>query len=90
MELARTELEMARHVTRRKVKRLREIGRFDKEVQPVFSSAALCHLRGVWSADAMERSVSEETFRDTLVQASSHALTDTELEFSSALGHFHM
>lgn len=38
--LAHTELEMARHVTRRKVYRLREMGRFDKKAQPVFSSAA--------------------------------------------------
>lgn len=61
------------------------MGRFDKEAQPVFSSAALCHLRGVWSADAMERSISEETFRDTPVRARSHAPADRKLEFSSAL-----
>lgn len=61
------------------------MGRFDKEAKPVFSCAALCHLRGVWSADAMERSIAEETFRDTLVRARSHAPTDIELEFSSAL-----
>lgn len=58
---------------------------FDKEAQPVFSSAALCHLRAVRSADAMERSISKETFQDTLVRASSHAPAERKLEFSSAL-----
>lgn len=61
------------------------MGRFDKEAQSVFRSLALCHLRGVWSADAMERSISEETFHDTLVQACSHAPADRKLEFSSTL-----